>query len=122
MLDDPEDVAALVRSVELCREIGNSKALRPFVKREVMPGPVKGPELESFIRDAAISVWHQTSTAKIGCDDVSVVDSRLKVYVVEDLRIADASIMTRVTTGNTMAPCVLIGERAGEMLTADHKI
>jgi choline dehydrogenase len=53
---------------------------------------------------------------------MSVVDSRLKVYGIENLRVADGSIMPRVTTGNTMAPCVIIGERAGEMLKAEHQL
>ena len=122
MLEDPDDLKAMVRSVEFCREVGNSAALRHFVKREVMPGPLRGPELENFVRDAAITVWHQTSTAKMGCDASSVVDSRLRVYGVSHLLIADASIMPRVTTGNTMAPCVIIGERAGEILKADYNL
>ena len=53
---------------------------------------------------------------------MSVVDANLKVYGIENLRIADGSIMPRVTTGNTMAACVVIGERAGEILKADHKL
>jgi choline dehydrogenase len=53
---------------------------------------------------------------------MSVVDANLKVYGIENLRIADGSIMPRVTTGNTMAPCVVIGERAGEILKAEHKV
>jgi len=57
-----------------------------------------------------------------GRDAMSVVDANLKVYGIENLRIADGSIMPRVTTGNTMAPCVIIGERAGEILIADHKL
>jgi choline dehydrogenase len=53
---------------------------------------------------------------------MSVVEGNLKVNGIENLRIADGSIMPRVTTGNTMAPCVIIGERAGEILKADHKL
>ncbi len=53
---------------------------------------------------------------------MSVVDGDLKVYGVDNLRIADGSILPRVTTGNTMAPCVIIGERGGEMLKAKHKL
>ena len=121
-LSDADDLKAAVACVELCREIGNSAPLRPFVKREVMPGNLKGPELENFIRDAATSYWHQTCTAKMGRDSVSVVDSNLKVYGIENLRIADGSIMPRVTTGNTMAPCVVIGERAAEALKVSHKL
>jgi choline dehydrogenase len=57
-----------------------------------------------------------------GRDAMSVVDGQLKVYGIENLRIADGSIMPRVTTGNTMAPCVIIGERAAEILREEHKL
>jgi choline dehydrogenase len=56
----------------------------------------------------------------MGCDSMSVVDGQLKVYGIENLRIADGSIMPRVTTGNTMAPCIIIGERAAEALRNEH--
>lgn len=119
-LSAPEDLAALVRGVEICREIGNDAALRPFVKREVMPGALRGAALENFVRDSVSTVWHQSCTAKMGRDAMSVVDGQLRVYGIENLRIADASIMPRVTTGNTMAPCVVIGERLGTLLTSKH--
>jgi choline dehydrogenase-like flavoprotein len=77
--------------------------------------------LDNFIRDAASSYWHQTCTAKMGHDSMSVVDCSLKVHGIDNLRIADGSIMPRVTTGNTMAPCVIIGERVAEMLKAAHR-
>jgi choline dehydrogenase len=121
-LDDPADLRALVKGVELCREIGTSEALRPFAKREVMPGPLKGADLENFIRDGIATVWHQTCTAKMGRDAMAVVDPELKVYGIENLRIADGSIMPRVLTGNTMAPCVIIGERAAEVLRLEHRL
>jgi len=121
-LSHPDDLQTAIACVELCREIGNSTALRPFAKREVMPGNLGGAELENFIRDAAVTFWHETCTAKMGRDAMSVVDGHLKVYGVENLRIADGSIMPRVTTGNTMAPCVVIGERAAEILKATHKL
>ena len=87
-----------------------------------MPGNLKGAELENFIRDAAVSYWHQTCTAKMGQDSMSVVDGNLKVYGIEKLRIADGSIMPRVTTGNTMAPCVIIGECAAEILRRRYSV
>ena len=121
-LSHPDDLKAAMASVELCREIGNSGPLRPFVKREIMPGNLKGTELENFVRGASVNYWHQTCTAKMGKDSLSVVDANLKVYGIERLRIADGSIMPRVTTGNTMAPCVIIGERAGAILRAEHGI
>jgi choline dehydrogenase len=120
-LAHPDDMKAAIACVELCREIGNSGPLSPFVKREVMPGNLKGAALENFIRDAASSYWHQTCTAKMGHDAMSVVDGSLKVHGIDNLRIADGSIMPRVTTGNTMAPCVVIGERASEMLKIAHR-
>jgi choline dehydrogenase len=122
MLSHPDDLKAAIASVELCREIGNSRPLKPYAKREVVPGNLKGAELENFVRDATITTWHQTCTAKMGRDAMSVVDANLKVYGIENLRIADGSIMPRVTTGNTMAPCVIIGERAGEILRAEHNL
>jgi choline dehydrogenase len=121
-LSHPDDLKAAIACVQLCREIGNSAALRPFAKREVMPGNLRGAALESFVRDAAESWWHETCTAKMGRDPMSVVDGNLKVYGVNHLRVADGSIMPRVTTGNTQAPCVIIGERAAEILRGEHRL
>jgi choline dehydrogenase-like flavoprotein len=122
LLSHPDDMKAMIFGLAISREIGNSAALRPYVKREVMPGNLKGADLENFIRDAATTFSHETCTAKMGRDSMSVVDGHLKVYGINNLRIVDGSIMPRVTTGNTMAPCVVIGERAGEILKAEHKI
>jgi choline dehydrogenase len=119
-LSHPDDLKAAVACVELCREIGNSAALRPFTKREAMPGNLRGTALEDFIRDAAFTYHHQTCTAKMGRDSMSVVDGQLKVYGIENLRIADGSVMPRVTSSNTMAPCIIIGERAAEALRNEH--
>ena len=121
-LSHPDDLKGAIACVELCREVGNSLPLRPYTKREVMPGNLRGPSLEDFIRDAAATYHHQTCTAKMGRDSMSVVDAGLKVYGIENLRIADGSIMPRVTTGNTMAPCVIIGERASGILRTAHKL
>jgi choline dehydrogenase len=121
-LCDPDDRKAVFTCVELCREIGNSGALRPFVKREIMPGNMERTGLENYIRGTTFSFWHQTSTAKMGRDLMSVVDGDLRVYGIKNLRIADGSVMPRVTTGNTMAPCVIVGERAAEILRTQHQI
>ena len=120
MLSEPADMTAAIAAIELCREIGNSAPLSSYAKREVMPGKLKGRQLDTFIRNAASTYWHQSCTAKMGRDDMSVVDGSLRVYGIERLRIADASIMPRVTTGNTMAPCVVIGERAAQMIKDAH--
>jgi choline dehydrogenase len=115
-LCDPQDLKDLMAGVSIAREIGNSAALRPFTGREIMPGSLNASELERFFRDGLGTFWHQSCTAKMGRDSRSVVDGKLKVYGVDGLRIADASVMPRVTTGNTMAPCVVIGERAAALL------
>jgi choline dehydrogenase len=118
MLRDPRDLAALRTAMEIARELGNSEAMKPFVKREVLPGPLTGEALDNLIRDGATSMHHPTGTAKMGQDSLSVVDAQLRVYDTKNLRIADGSIMPRVTTGNTQAPCVIIGERMAEILKA----
>lgn len=119
-LSHPDDLTAAIASIQLSREIGHSAAFTPLVKREAMPGKLTGPEMEQFARNAAVTYWHQSGTAKMGRDALSVVDGSLKVFGIEKLRIADASIMPEITSGNTMAPCVVIGERAAEMIGHTH--
>jgi choline dehydrogenase len=121
-LSDPQDIKDLMAGVNMARELGSSVALRSFTRREIAPGPVNAFELERFFRDGLGTYWHQCGTAKMGRDAMSVVDGELKVYGIDGLRIADASILPRVTTGNTMAPCVIIGERAAEYLRNEHKL
>lgn len=117
---DPDDFSTAVKAVQLCREIGNSPALRPYVTREMLPARLSDYDLRCFIRNAATTFYHHCGTAKMGRDTMSVVDHELRVYGVDNLRVADASIMPKITTANTMAPCVVIGERAGDYLKARH--
>jgi choline dehydrogenase len=119
-LGDRRDVVALVHAVQLCREIGNSSALHPFARRELMPGPLNAADMEQWLRGASGTYFHQTCTAKMGRDAMSVVDGSLRVYGVQGLRVADGSVMPQITTGNTMAPCVMIGERAADLLLVAH--
>ena len=79
-------------------------------------------ELENFVRDGVVTYWHQSCTARMGRDAMAVVDGELRVYGVDNLRVADGSIMPRVTTGNTQAACVVIGERAAHALRVEHKL
>lgn len=121
-LSHPEDLLAARRCVALCREVGNAAPLSRFVKREVMPGNLSGAELDDFIRRATTTFWHQSGTVKMGRDEAAVVDSQLRVYGIENLRVADASIMPRITAANTMAPCVIIGEKAAAAIKTAHHI
>jgi choline dehydrogenase-like flavoprotein len=120
LLSHPDDLRLAIECVQMCREIGNSAPLQPFSRREVMPGDLEGAELEEFVRNGTSTFWHQSGTAKMGLDEMSVVDGDLRVYGIENLRIADASVMPRITTANTMAPSVVIGERAADALLAER--
>jgi choline dehydrogenase len=115
-LANPQDLKDLIGGLSMCRAIGNAAALRRFTGREVAPDSLGTPELEQFFRNGLGTFWHQSGTAKMGHDAMSVVDGQLKVHAVNGLRVADASILPRVTTGNTMAPCVVIGEQAAAFL------
>ena len=122
VLSDPADLVALRRCVEQAREIGNARALRRFAKREVMPTALSPAAMDDFIRDGVMTIWHQSCTAKMGRDRMAVVDSRLKVYGIDRLRIADASVMPRVPLANTMAPSVIIGEQAARAIVRERQL
>jgi choline dehydrogenase len=121
-LSHPDDLRSAKTTIEICREIAHAPAFSGLLKREAMPGKLGASELERYIRDSAVTFWHQACTAKMGRDSMSVVNGRLQVYGIDRLRIADASIMPNVPSGNTMAPCVVIGERAAEIIKAEHGV
>ena len=121
-LSHPDDLSAAFTTLELARELGSDAAFEDLVKGEALPGKLSRAEMEDYLRNAAVTFWHQAGTAKMGRDEMSVVDAELKVYGVDRLRIADASVMPEVTSGNTMAPCVVIGERCADMIRASHGI
>ncbi|NLW13470.1 MAG: FAD-binding protein [Trueperella sp.] len=119
-LEDQSDVDSLVASVRQCREVGRQAALAEWGATEVHPGPDvddTDEALEAYVRSTAVTYHHQVGTCKMGIDDMAVVDPRtLKVYGLDGVRVADASIMPLVITGNTNAPSVMIGERAATMI------
>ncbi len=121
-LADPADMTSALASVEMCRALGNADAFRGLVTGESMPGALGRADMQRYLRDGAVTYWHQSCTAKMGRDAMSVVDGNLAVYGIAGLRIADSSIMPRITTGNTMAPCVVIGERAADVIRAKYGI
>lgn len=110
------DINAMLVGIEMCREMGASDAFKDLRKNEVMPGKLSRSDMIEFIRNGATTYFHPTSTCKMGIDAESVVDPELRVYGIENLRIADASIMPNITTGNTNAPSVMIGEKCAEMI------
>jgi choline dehydrogenase len=110
------DMQALLVAVELCREIGGSQAFAPFRKREIMPGKLGRSEMMEFIRKSTTTFFHPAGSCKMGIDAEAVVSPELKVYGLSGLRVADASIMPTVTTGNTNAPSIAIGARCADMI------
>ncbi len=115
-LETRADMDALVAATALCREMGAAKAFDGLRKRELMPGPLSRPAMEEFIRNAVSTYFHPAGSCRMGTDALAVVDPELRVHGIDGLRVADASIMPAITTGNTNAPSIMIGERAAEFL------
>ncbi|GII87742.1 GMC oxidoreductase [Sphaerisporangium siamense] len=117
-LSDPADVECFLEAIELSRALAATSAISGLVKEEIAPGPtVTGrAELAEYVRENAGTLWHPTGTCRMGDDEESVVDDRLRVHGVEGLRVADASIMPQIVAGNTNAPCIMIGEKAADLL------
>lgn len=123
------DVESLVASVRQCRRIGSQAALAAapdeggWGATEVYPGPSvgDGDDLVDYVRNTVATYHHQVGTCKMGVDDLAVVSPRLAVHGVDGLRVIDASVMPRVTTGNTNAPAVLIGELGAKFVLAGER-
>lgn len=119
----PEDMDEMLDAVPIMRAIAARPELSRYTRRELTPGRdmMDRGELETFIRETTTSVYHQCGTCAMGADAASgaVVDPRLRVHGLEGLRVADASIMPLIPAGNLNAPCLMIGERAAEMVSAD---
>jgi choline dehydrogenase len=116
-LSRESDLDTMVATIELCREIAQQDALAEWRGPELYPGPdVIGTALRDYVRRTAITYHHQAGTCRMGVDELAVVDPELRVYGVEGLRVADASVMPLVTSGNTHAPVVMIGERAADLV------
>ena len=114
------DVDALERGFELCREISEAPALAEWRGQELYPGPEvsSSEQVRAYIREQLTTYQHVVGTCKMGIDALAVVDPELRVYGVEGLRVADASIMPSITSGNTHAPSTMIGERAADLVGA----
>ena len=104
------DLETLVTGFKIMRPLADTKAFAPFVGKEFEPGPqVKSDaDIRAFIRNRAETLYHPVGTCKIGVDPMAVVDPRLRVYGIQGLRVADASIMPLIPNWNTNAPRALI--------------
>src|SRR6266480_743479 len=115
------DYQALIYGTRLSRKIAAQPALKPFIMEEVIPGPAvqTDDDIIEEIRVRGVSNLHPVGTCRMGRETDAVVDPRLKVYGVEGLRVADASIMPQVPGGNTNAPSIMIGEKCAAMVLQD---
>ncbi|PRA04476.1 oxidoreductase [Arthrobacter sp. MYb229] len=124
-LDDPQDMKSFLFSIKQCRDIVKQRALAEvWGAVEVYPGPTvqSDAELETYIRNNVVTYHHQVGTCRMGSDDQAVVDPRLKLNGLSGLRVIDASIMPKITTGNTNAPAILIGELGAQFLIEDLEL
>ncbi|MEJ0017759.1 MAG: GMC oxidoreductase [Acetobacteraceae bacterium] len=117
------DMQALIYGIRMCRKIAAQPALAPFIAEEVAPGTQfsSDDELAEVVRASGVSNHHPVGTCRMGKGTDAVVDPRLRVYGVERLRVADASIMPAIIAGNTNAPSIMIGEKAAAMILDDAK-
>jgi choline dehydrogenase len=115
-LSEEADLNTLVHSLEVSIEILESPAFAKWRKRSVWPKAKTRAERVEWVRQTCETYHHQAGTCKMGIDAMSVVDPQLRVYGVEGLRVADASIMPAVTSGNTNAPTIMIGEKAADLI------
>lgn len=117
-LAEEQDWRAYRAATELCREIGADAAYAPYRKAEVLPGggDLTDAEWREFLAKSVNTYFHPTSTCRMGVGPEAVVDPQLRVYGVEGLRVADASIMPSITTSNTNAPSMMIGWKCAEMI------
>ena len=118
MLDHPDDVRALIQGVRHVRRIMTQPALAKFIGQELLPGPGldTDAELEVFVRKTCQHAYHPVGTARMGQDRMAVVDETLRVRGLEGLRIADASVMPSIVSGNTNAACIMIGEKCADLV------
>jgi choline dehydrogenase len=117
------DFQALIYGTRLSRKIAAQPALKPFVVEEVLPGPAvqTDDDIIEEIRVRGVSNLHPVGTCRMGRETDAVVDPRLRVYGIEGLRVADASIMPQVPGGNTNAPSIMIGEKCAHMILEDAR-
>lgn len=118
------DLERLMQGVEIARDIFATKAFSGWVKQELLPGPnVKDrDQLQAFVRQRADSYHHQAGSCKMGVDRMAVVDPQLRVYGVQGLRVADASVMPVVTSGNCHTGIVAIAEKVSDLIKQEHNL
>ncbi|MGI9354290.1 MAG: GMC family oxidoreductase [Rhizobiaceae bacterium] len=122
-LATPLDCQTIVDGIRIARKIARHEPAKSEIIEEYAPGSMIADDdvdgLLNWARDTATTIYHPTGTCKMGSDPMAVVDEQLRVHGVGNLRVADASIMPVIVSGNTNAPCIMIGERASDFILGD---
>jgi choline dehydrogenase len=122
-LSAPSDLRVLISGIAHTRRIFAQPAMAPYTVEETVPGPAVASDaaFAEFARSAGTNIFHPVGTCKMGTDPMAVVDPRLRVVGIAGLRVIDASVMPAVTTGNTNAPTIMIGEKGAAMIQEDAR-
>ncbi|HZM33346.1 MAG TPA: GMC family oxidoreductase N-terminal domain-containing protein [Burkholderiales bacterium] len=117
-LSTETDRRCAIEGIKLARKLAATEALKPYIAEEYRPGPkaATDEDLLEFARNYGATIFHPSGTCKMGSDPMAVVDAKLKVHGVENLRVVDCSIMPTLVSGNTHAPVVMIAERAADLI------
>jgi choline dehydrogenase len=117
-LSSPIDAEITARAVRIARAVMTASAMAPMRVTEIAPGASRSTddEILDWVKQAAETTYHPVGTCKMGSDAMAVVDAQLRVRGLDGLRVADASIMPTLTSGNTNAPSIMIGEKAADMV------
>lgn len=122
-LSTPTDQQTIVDGIKIARRIAGFEPAKSEIIEEHAPGKTVGVDDDEAIldwaRNTSTTIYHPTGTCKMGQDDMAVVDERLRVRGIAGLRVADASIMPTIVSGNTNAPAIMIGERASDFILED---
>jgi choline dehydrogenase len=118
LFDDARDLELLATGVKIARRILNAPAFERYQGSEIFPGAGVQSEadIQSYVRNTAVTVFHPVGTCRMGSDPEAVVDPQLRVRGVENVRVVDASIMPTILGGNTNAPVMMIAEKASDMI------
>lgn len=117
------DRRVAIAGVRMARAIVAEQPIAGLIERELSPGPAvqSDAEILAFIRATGATTYHPVGTCRMGRDAGAVVDERLRVHGIARLRVADASIMPMIVSGNTSVPCMMIGEKAADMILEDRE-
>ncbi len=117
-LSSPVDAELTIRAIRIARAVMTAPALAHLNISEIGPGPglTNDDEILDWVKRAAETTYHPVGTCKMGQDPMAVVDAQLRVHGIQGLRVADASIMPTLTSGNTNAPSIMIGEKVSDLV------